>query len=122
LMWARGAQTIWTMPNVYALGPDGKVADGCRALESLRVFHDLEGVFQNLRGARDRLQRGIVLSEEVKKRAGEPNPQPHITFRPEAHADTNPIRPAEGRYVQEHGREAYSQLLARLFDDLFPSE
>jgi len=122
LMWARGDQTIWTMPNVYALGPDGKVADGCRALESLRVFHDLEGLFQNLRGARDRLQRGMVPSEEVKKRAGEPNPQPHITFRLEAHADTNPIRPAEGRYVQEHGGEAYSQLLARLFDDLFPSE
>ena len=122
VMWARGDQTIWTMPNVYALGPDGKVADGCRALESLRVFHDLEGLFQNLRGARDRLQRGIVPSEEVKKRAGEPNPKPHITFRLEAHADTNPIRPAEGRYVQEHGREAYSQLMARLFDDLFPSE
>ena len=52
LMWARGDQTIWTMPNVYALGPDGKVADGCRALEALRVIHDLDGSFQNLRGAR----------------------------------------------------------------------
>jgi hypothetical protein len=86
------------------------------------VIHDLDDLFQNLRGARDRLQRGIVPSEEVKKRAGEPNPQPHSTSRLEAHADTNPIRPAEWRYVQEHGREAYSQLLARLFDDLFPSE
>ncbi len=63
-MWARGQQTIWTMPNVYALGPDGKVADGCRALEALRVMHDLDGLFQNLRGARDRLRRGIVPSEE----------------------------------------------------------
>src|ERR1700680_3480848 len=100
LMWERGQQTIWTMPNVYVLGPDGKVADGCRALEALRVIHDLDGLFQNLRGARDRLQRGIVLSEEIKKRLGEPNPQAHGTFRLEAHADTNPIRPAEQRYVQ----------------------
>jgi hypothetical protein len=46
LMWARGNQTIWTMPNVYALGPDGKVTDGCRALEAIRVIYDLEAFRQ----------------------------------------------------------------------------
>jgi hypothetical protein len=122
LMWARGIQTIGTMPNGYALGSDGKVAEGCRALEAIRVMHDLEDLFQNLRGARDRLRRGIVLSEEIKKRVGEPNPHPHRTVRLEAHADTNPIRPAEQRYVQEHGSVAYAQLLVRLFDELFPAE
>jgi hypothetical protein len=122
LMWARGIQNIWTMPNVYALGSDGKVADGCRALEAIRVIHDLEDLFQNLRGARDRLQKGIVPSEEIKRRAGDPNPHPHSTARLEAHADTNPIRPAEQRYVQEHGPVAYALLLARLFDELFPPE
>lgn len=122
LMWARGHQTIWTMPNVFALGGDGKVSDGCRALEVIRVIHDLEDSFQNLRGARDRLRSGIVLSDEIKKRVGEPNPQPHGTVRLEAHADTSPIRPAEQRYVQEHGSVAYNQLLARLFDHLLPPE
>jgi len=122
LMWARGQQTIWTMPNVYALGPDGKVADGCRALEALRVIHDLGGLFQNLRGARDRLQRGIVPSEEHQEALGEPNPQAHDAFRLEAQNDTNPVRPAERRYLQGHGREAYAQLLARLFEELFPTE
>src|ERR1700732_2414657 len=121
-MWARGQQTIWTMPNVYALGSDGKVADGCRALEALRLIHDLDGLFQNLRGARARLQRGIVLSEEVKKRVGEPNPQPHGIVRLEARVDTSPIRPAERSYVQEHGSVAYAQLIARLFEELFPTE
>lgn len=119
LMWARGNQTIWTMPNVFALGTDGRVADGCRALEAIRLIHDLDGLFQNLRGARDRLRRGIVPSEEIKKRVGEPNPQPHGTVRLEAHADTNPIRPAEQRYVQEHGSVVYDQLVARVFGDLF---
>ena len=122
LMWARGTQTIWTMPKVFALGPDGKVADGCRALDAIRVIHDLDDLFQNLRGARDRLKNGIVPSEEIKKRVGDPNAQPHGTFRLETHADTNPIRPAEQRYVQEHGSVAYDQLLARLFDELFPRE
>lgn len=122
LMWARGNQTIWTMPNVYALGSDGKVADGCRALEAIRVIHDLDDLFQNVRGARERLRRGIVPSEEIKRHVGEPNPQPHSTGRLEAHPDTNPIRPAERRYVQEHGSEAHAQLLASLFDELFPPE
>ena len=122
LMWARGNQTIWTMPNGYALGSDGKIADGCRAVEALRVMHDLDGLFQNLRGARGRIQKGIVPSKEVKKRVAETNPQPHGTARIEAHADTNPIRPAEQRYMQEHGSVAYDQLLARLFDVLFPAE
>jgi hypothetical protein len=121
LMWAGGDQTIWTMPDVYALGPDGKVADGCRAIEAVRVIHDLDGLFQNLRGARVRLQKGIVPSEEIKKRVVEPNPQALGTARLEVHADTNPIRPAEQRYVQEHGSLAYDQLLARLFDELFPA-
>ena len=122
VMWTRGNQTIWTMPNIYALGSDSKVVDGCRAIEAVRVIHDLDDLFQNLRGARDRLQRGIVPSEEVKKRVEDPNAQRHSTARIEAHVDTNPIRPAERRYVQEHGSEAYDQLLARLFDELFPAE
>jgi len=122
LMWARGMQTIWSMPNVYAIGSDGKVADGCRALDTIRVIHDLDDLFQNLRAARERLQRGIVPSEEAKKRAENPNPQPHSTVRLEMHTDTNPIRPAEQRYVQEHGSVAYATLLVRLFDELFPAE
>jgi hypothetical protein len=121
LIWARGNQTIWTMPNVYALGSDGKVADGCRALDAIRVVHDLDDLFQNLRGARDRLQKGVVPSEEIKKHVENPKAQPHSTARLEAHADTNPIRPAEQRYVQEHGSVAYDLLLARLFDELFPA-
>src|SRR5260370_859261 len=92
------------------------------ALEAIRVIHDLEDLFQNLRGARDRVQRGILPSEEIKKKAGDPNPQPHSTARFEAHADTNPIRPAEQRYVQQHGSAAYAQFLLRLLDELFPPQ
>jgi hypothetical protein len=108
------------MPNIYARGSDGKVADGCRAVEVLRVIHDLDGLFQNLRGARDRVRRGIVPSEEIKKRVEGVNSRPQTTLV--AHADTNPLRLAEVRYVQERGSRAYEQMLKRLFDELFPSE
>lgn len=68
----------------------------------MRVIHDLDDLFQNLRRARDRLRRG-VRSEEVKKRVEGPNAQRQSTARIEARVDTNAVRPAERRYVQEHG-------------------
>ncbi len=30
LFWSRGSQNIWTMPDIYAVNPDGNLADGCR--------------------------------------------------------------------------------------------
>ncbi len=117
-MWALGTQTVWTMPNIFALGPDGKVADGCRAMETVRIIHDLDGLFQNLRNARERVKKGIVASDLVKKKVhGSPHPQ--ATFRLEARADNNPVRLAEQRYLQDHGSWAYQTLLKRLFDELF---
>ncbi len=65
---------------------------------------------------------GLCRPRSIKKRLGEPNPQAHDAFRLEAQKDTNPVRPAERRYLQGHGREAYAQLLARLFEELFPTE
>jgi hypothetical protein len=122
MMWARGNQTVWTMPNVYALGTDGKVADGCRALDAIHVIHDLVGLFQNLRLARERVRKGIVASEKIKKPTEELKSQARTVGRLEAHADSNPIRPAELRYVQDHGSVAYDLLLVRMFDELLPAE
>ncbi|HTC50250.1 MAG TPA: hypothetical protein VK722_23215 [Candidatus Aquilonibacter sp.] len=121
-LWAHGHQTIWTMPNVYALGPDDKVADGCRALDAIRVIHDLDGFFQNLRAARERVRKGIVPSDQVKKQVGEPKSLPRAAARLEVHPDPNPMRAAELRYVEEHGSVVYGLLLVRLFDELFPAQ
>jgi len=76
--------------------------------------------FRNLRGARDRVRRGIVPSEQAEKRMEGPNPHPQPTAWLGAHVDTNPIRSAEQRYLREHGSEEYGQLLTRLLGELFP--
>lgn len=121
-MWVRGIQNAWTMPNVFALGQDGKVAGGCRALETVRVMHDLHDLFQNLRNARDRLQKGIVLSDALNKRPVDANSHRQAASRIMLQTDISPVRLAESRYVQEHGSQAYLQLLKSSFDELFPSE
>jgi hypothetical protein len=109
------------MPNIYAVGTDGKVADSCRAIEAIRVIYDLDR-FQNLRSARDRVRKGVLVSEQVKSRLASSAPQTMGSVVLAAHADDNPVRPAERRYLQEHGSLAYDQLLKRLFDELFPAE
>ena len=51
------------------------------------------------------------------------NSRPQTTARFVAHAaDTNPVRPAEQRFVQEHGSEVYERMLKRLFDELLPPD
>jgi hypothetical protein len=94
---------------VFALGPDGRVADSCRALDAIRVIHDLESLFQNLPERVTASER--ELCRPKRSRSGwEAQTRSHTdTVRLEAHADTNPIRPAEQRYVQEHGSVAYDQ-------------
>jgi hypothetical protein len=120
-MWGRGFKTVWTMPNIFAVGPNGKVAEGCRAIETVRVIHDLDALFQNLRIARDRVKKGIVVSDEIKNPVVGANSRPQTASRLEGHPNDNPVRLAEQRYSQEHGSWAYQQLLQRLFDELFVS-
>jgi len=120
LSWSRSTiHGVWTVPNIYAVGPDGKVADGCRPVEALRVFYDLDMIFDNLRGARQRLQNGLVLSDELKKLQENP-PKQRTMGRLEAHVDTNPMRPAEARYLQQHGPYILSAVVLKLLDELFP--
>jgi hypothetical protein len=120
--WVRGNQTIWTAPNIYAAGSDGKVADGCRAVEAIRVIYDLYRFPQNLRSARDRVKRGVLASEEVQNRMADSTQQRKGRVLLAAPAEDNPVQSAERRYLQEHGSLAYDQLLKHLFDELFPAE
>ncbi len=122
VMWSREInQTAWTMPNIFAVGGDGKVAQGCRAVEAIRVIYDLDRVFDNLRSARERLRKGIVASDAIKKSLGKTNANEKTTGRLEARIDTNPLRPAEISYVREHGVDHFNEFVEMLFEELFPT-
>ena len=109
-------QSIWTAPNIFAIGTDGKVANGCRAFDALRVIFELHTLFDNVRLARERLAKGIVLSDQLKPSTGK---RARKTTRAEVRISTNPIRSAEVLYTREHGAERYEELLQELFNRLF---
>jgi hypothetical protein len=124
-MWRneRFPQSLWTMPDVHAVDAHGKVANGCRAVESLKILHDMSFSFQSVLGARDRVQKGVLISDVVRQRRQDAvlRPQPTRSHL-QATRDANPVRMAEYRYVQAHGQADYQRLLQRLFVELVPAD
>jgi hypothetical protein len=124
-MWKREGitQQFWTMPNIYAVDVDGKVASGCRAVEALKLLHDMFDTFQMVQGARERVQKGVLVSDMVRpqKQSGTPRPaaaRGHLMAR----QDPKPVLLAEIHYVQAHGEADYTRLMERLFAELFPTD
>jgi hypothetical protein len=124
MMWQReGMQQFWTAPGIYAVGPDGKIASGCRAIEALKIFHDLSFSFQNIQSARERVQKGILVSDRSKKHEQNPAVRPStVQASMSASTKVNPIMPAENRYLHAHGEGDYRRLLEKLFAELFPED
>jgi hypothetical protein len=121
MLWMQDMnRSIWTMPNIVAVGPDGKVAKGCRALEAVRVIFSMDRLFENVRSVRKQVQNGIVVSDELEKRLNHTPQSEGVAASLRATTDTNPLSPAEQRYMQEHGLDAFNLLLQRLFTKLFP--
>lgn len=123
LLWTR-SQSIWAVSSIYAVRPDGKLAEGCRLIETLRILYDLDMRFDNLRGARERVRKGILYSEQLKQRRENAPPQQKASLRMEGHLEghvfSNPVRLAEQRYVQQHGPDVLNGVVEKLFDELFP--
>jgi len=96
MMWnGDRLRTLWTMPNIYAVGPDGKVASGARAVEAVRILCDMARSFQNIQSARNRVQKGTLVSDQVKQPSADSAPKPKASGGSlSASSKPNPIRPA----------------------------
>ena len=122
-MWGHGGfgQNIWMMPNIYALNPDGRVADGVRALEALKILHDMENSFLSVRSARERVQKGVFVSDMVQRPQSERPSLPSVELRVASRGvPLDEISSCARQYSRNHGQKAYDQLMERLFHELLP--
>jgi hypothetical protein len=121
-MWSRGIRTVWSIPSIYATGQDGRVADGCTAIEVLRVLYDLSNQFGNLRGARERAKQGVFVSDTLKPLPEGAASKP-VAGRVSVSVGRrdNPVEDAEIRYMREHGEVGLSRAVESLLCDIFPS-
>jgi hypothetical protein len=119
LLWPRKeVQTIWVMPAIYAAEPDGRVAEGCRALETIKVLHDLAYEPENLQWARERARKGILYSEVIQQEQKQARGTGRSYGRVAIHVmPPNPVMTAGMRYVQERGEAAMARAVEQLLSD-----
>jgi len=120
--WTRVDQSMWTMPNIYAVGLDGKVANGCRALEAVLVVWRMANYYEDIEAARNRVKLGIVESDLYRKQQKKPvrgQVRAEVRFSTQAE---NPIEAAERRYVSEHGMADFSRVVVEMMGNLFPDK
>lgn len=121
-LWSRGSQSIWTMPNVYAAGPNGP-GEGSRAVEALRVVWDLANQFDNLQSARERVQKGVYASKMIEQSMQENKADSiHSQVRIQAGMRENPVESAERRYVREHSAADLTEAIEALIYTLIPPQ
>jgi hypothetical protein len=124
--WTLGNQNVWSVPNIYAVGPDGKVANGCRAIEAIRVLWDLASQpNSSVLGTRGIMKKGVLLSDTFKGLEKPPAPGPmrvsiSMSMSGPGVSMTNPVEEAERQYVRERGVGALNRAIHESFDGLFP--
>jgi hypothetical protein len=128
VMWKKDLHNLWTMPGIYAVGADGKIANGCRAIEGVNILYSMFRFFENVRSARQRVAKGVLVSEMLASDGMEQR-QWRASSRPQsAKAQLAGRKPddlllsTEREYVQTHGDLDYQLLLGRLFEQVFPAE
>lgn len=119
LLWARGHQNIWTVPNIYAVGQDGKVANGCRALEALYILWQLRIQPEIIESTRELIKTGQLWSDMYKNPTKPPAPGSErgtVTLR---RAPPNPVGQAALQYMRDHGVRAMNSTIEGLLKALF---
>ena len=116
ISWNRGSRNIWAVPSIYATLPDGRLAPGCRAVESIRVLWDLANMPGNLKSARDRTNRGVLISDLFRQAQSKPSPSSTAAHVEGRRGSSNPVQIAESQYVKTNGMTAFGNAVITMLD------
>ncbi|MGB0081592.1 MAG: hypothetical protein WBP90_08705 [Terracidiphilus sp.] len=114
--WVR-EQDIWTIPGVFAVGPDGKVANGSRALEAIRLLWLLGTNEDDFPGVHAAAQKGVLFSDLIKQEAKSGSGQSHGAVLL-ARMVSYPVQQAAFRYQRDHGARALNRAIEELLKNL----
>jgi hypothetical protein len=114
LSWDSGSRNIWSVPSIYATQPDGRLASGCRAVESIRILWDLANMPDNLKAARNRVNKGVLVSDQLRERQTKPRASGAAHL--EARVFNNPVEVAARQYIKDNGVAAYSKAVVEMLN------
>jgi hypothetical protein len=119
MAWARDGQTIWMVPNIYAVGADGKVANGCRGLEVLNIVWQLANQPEVLQGTRELIKKGQLTSDIYKNPTKPLAPGSQRYSAVIRQVPPNPVRLAAVHYMRDHGARGLNSAIEVLLENLF---
>lgn len=118
LAWVRYEKDIWTVPGVFALGTNGKVANGSRALEAIRLLWTLVNNTEDFSAIHAAAQKGVLLSDRIPHPEQPPAPGKTQTGFATARMVSFPVRQAASSYMHDHGERALSRAIEGLLKDV----
>lgn len=113
--WNSGQRTIWGMPDIYHVDPEGKAASGCRAVEAMKLLYNLDAQFANVIYARERIEHPRPTEEASAQRFVEAR-----LMLAQGHTYEQELRQIEADYTKKHGTSAYQKLMRQMFERLLP--
>jgi hypothetical protein len=117
ISWINYEKDIWTIPGIFAAGPDGKVANGSRALEAIRLLWLLGNNEDDFPGIHGATQKGVLLSDLIKQQAKSGSGQAQSGFMV-ARIVSYPVQQAAFRYQRDHGARALNRAIEDLLKNL----
>lgn len=114
----RESGNIWDISMIYATRPDSSLDANCRIIESFRVVWDLANMHENHTSARDRVQKGELVSTWMKAQEGKQRKKYSVLMVRNSPLD--PVRAAEMNYVQQHGQRLFRKAVERLAFAILP--
>jgi len=118
LSWAQGGRTIWTVPAIYATQDNGAIAEGCRAIESVRIFWDLANMPQNLASARIRVSQGVLASDLLQQAQKRPSTATHGSYVSVGVRAGNSVEIAARAYIAKNGIKAFGKAVNEMLDEV----
>jgi hypothetical protein len=116
ISWINYEKDIWTIPGIFAVGPDGKIAQGSRTLEAIRLLWLLGNNEDDFSGIHAAAQKGVLLSDLLQHPPKPGSGQAQGGFAV-ARMVSFPVQQAAFRYQRNHGARA----LNRAIEDLLKS-
>ena len=115
----RPYRNFWTVASIYSTQADGSLAPACRPVEAIRILWDFANHPDNLQGARERVRRGLLASEEFREALKKPAAAWKGAGRVEVRAwPVDPVRLATQRYIADHGESAWRSLVVTMLGNL----
>jgi hypothetical protein len=117
ISWFNYEKDIWTIPGIFAVGPDGKVANGSRTLEAIRLLWLLGNNEDDFPGIHAATQKGVLFSELIKQQAksGSGQAQGSVLV---ARLVSYPVQQAAFHYQRDHGTRALNRAIEDLLKNL----